>query len=170
MLPVAIHTPVEHRRPEPLRRLYAHLRLAVQHRHGTRAPGRDILKHGVKTRKGVRAATHRDLRKSVGTFRRWLRSTRATTVGAPVAMASSAQPVTSTAGLPACAAESGTNYSTGAANTNPSSGATGRWQEMPMHRQPGGLCYGLSLTPAGQDACAVRIFKAQGAGAWVGCS
>lgn len=71
--------------------------------------------------------------------------------------------------LPACADESAGDYSTGPENTNPSTGATGRWQEVPMHRQKGGLCYGLDLSPRGQDACAVRIFRAQGSGAWTGC-
>lgn len=71
--------------------------------------------------------------------------------------------------LPACADESHGNYSTGPENTNPKSGATGRWQEVPMHRQRGGLCYGLGLDPRGQDACAVRIFRAQGSGAWTAC-
>jgi hypothetical protein len=69
-------------------------------------------------------------------------------------------------GVPACASESGTNYSTGAANTNPSSGATGRYQIIPSTAS----AYGCDLsTPAGQDACAVRIYHGQGAGAWVGC-
>jgi hypothetical protein len=70
--------------------------------------------------------------------------------------------------LPACASESGTNYSTGPDNTN-ASGATGRYQEMPEHRQPGGLCYGIDLSPAGQDKCAVIIYKDQGSGAWTNC-
>jgi hypothetical protein len=70
------------------------------------------------------------------------------------------------AGLPACASESGTNYSTGADNTNSSSGATGRYQILPSTA----AAYGCSLgTPAGQDACAETIYQHQGAGAWVGC-
>jgi muramidase (phage lysozyme) len=68
--------------------------------------------------------------------------------------------------VPACASESGTNYSTGASNTNPSSGATGRYQILPSTA----AAYGCSLTtPAGQDACAQTIYQHQGAGAWVGC-
>jgi muramidase (phage lysozyme) len=70
------------------------------------------------------------------------------------------------AGVPACASESGTNYSTDASNTNPSSGATGRYQILPSTA----AAYGCSLaTPAGQDACAATIYRNQGAGAWVGC-
>ena len=69
-------------------------------------------------------------------------------------------------GVPACASESGTNYSTGSANTNPSSGATGRYQIIPSTA----AAYGCDLsTPGGQDACAGRIYRGQGAGAWVGC-
>ena len=59
-----------------------------------------------------------------------------------------------------------TNYSTGASNTNPSSGATGRYQILPSTAAG----YGCNLsTPAGQDACAQTIYNHQGAGAWVGC-
>lgn len=68
-------------------------------------------------------------------------------------------------GVPACASESGTNYSTGSDNTNPS-GATGRYQILPSTAAG----YGCNLsTPAGQDACASVIYAHQGAGAWVGC-
>jgi Transglycosylase-like domain len=73
---------------------------------------------------------------------------------------------TRTGGLPACASESGSNYSTGSDNTNASSGATGRYQILPSTA----AAYGCSLaTPAGQDACAQVIYEHQGAGAWVGC-
>jgi hypothetical protein len=68
--------------------------------------------------------------------------------------------------VPACASESGTDYSTGADNTNPSSGATGRYQILPSTA----AAYGCDLaTAAGQDACAQTIYDHQGAGAWVGC-
>jgi hypothetical protein len=68
--------------------------------------------------------------------------------------------------LPACASESGTNYSTGSDNTNASSGATGRYQITPSTAAN----YGCDLgTSAGQDACAQTIYEHQGAGAWVGC-
>jgi hypothetical protein len=91
----------------------------------------------------------------------------ATQTSAPAHLANTG----STAGssLPSCASESGTNYSTGPDNTNPT-GATGRYQEMPVHRERGGLCYGIDLSPPGQDRCAALIYKAQGAGAWTGCS
>jgi hypothetical protein len=70
------------------------------------------------------------------------------------------------AGVPACASESGTDYSTGPDNTNASSGATGRYQIIPSTA----AAYGCDLSsPAGQDACAQRIYRGQGASAWVGC-
>jgi hypothetical protein len=68
--------------------------------------------------------------------------------------------------VPACASESGTDYSTGSDNTNASSGATGRYQITPSTAAG----YGCDLaTPAGQDACAQTIYEHQGASAWVGC-
>lgn len=69
-------------------------------------------------------------------------------------------------GLPACASESGTNYSTGPDNTNPS-GATGRYQIMPESHAE--ICGDLGWSPADQDQCAARIYAQQGSGAWVGC-
>ncbi len=68
--------------------------------------------------------------------------------------------------MPACASESGTNYSTGASNTNASSGATARYQITPSTAAG----YGCDLsTPAGQDACATTIYQHQGARRRVGC-
>lgn len=73
---------------------------------------------------------------------------------------------TGASGVPACASESGSNYSTSASNTNSSSGATGRYQIIPSTA----AAYGCNLgSPAGQDACAQTIYQHQGAGAWVGC-
>lgn len=73
---------------------------------------------------------------------------------------------TGAAGLPACASESGTNYSTGPDNTNPSS-ATGRYQI--LQSTHAALCSDLGWSPGDQDKCAGRIYKAQGSGAWVNC-
>jgi hypothetical protein len=137
-------------------------------------PGRDICIYGAS---GGKKASPKLKLKYLYTLRR-MKSPPV--VVAPVAEpAPQAAPVTavpssqqsstgSSSALPACASESGTNYSTGPNNTNPS-GATGRYQEMPVHRQAGGLCYGIDLSPGGQDRCAELIYEAQGAGAWVGC-
>jgi hypothetical protein len=88
----------------------------------------------------------------------------------PVASSTAAQSVqsasTGAAGLPACASESGTNYSTGPDNTNPSS-ATGRYQILQSTHAD--LCSDLGWSPGDQDKCAARIYKAQGSGAWVNC-
>lgn len=69
-------------------------------------------------------------------------------------------------GVPACASESGTNYSTGPDNTNASS-ATGRYQIIASTHAS--ICPDLGWSPGEQDQCAARIYRQQGAGAWVGC-
>jgi hypothetical protein len=126
----------------------------VVHALGRRAPGRNIIKQGVARNK---AATDAQTLASLATLERMI---------APAPAPASASPTASAAGLPACASESGTNYSTGSANTNGSSGATGRYQITPSTAAN----YGCSLaTPAGQDACAQTIYQHQGAGAWTGC-
>jgi hypothetical protein len=124
---------------------------------GPRRPGRNILKDDNANRHRVTdAATVQSLH----VLQRML-----TPSSAP---SSSTSPTGSSAGaaVPACASESGSDYSTGASNTNASSGATGRYQITPSTAAG----YGCSLsTPAGQDACAATIYEHQGAGAWVGC-
>lgn len=141
-----------------------HLRVQVIKTHGKRAPGRDIIRYGL--RNGKKPSNHQKAK-----YIRQLRSilnpppSRAVVLIPPTRLPAG---VASVGLLPSCADESAGNYSTGPANTNPS-GATGRWQEMPMHRQPGGLCYGLDLSPSGQDRCASIIYAHQGAGAWTAC-
>jgi len=49
-----------------------HLRTRVVHRFGRRAPGRDIVKWGVKTHRGYRTATKVELTRYVSTLRRML--------------------------------------------------------------------------------------------------
>lgn len=151
---------------------------AVDRQVGRGSGGRNIARDGVRTRAGrERPATLRELLHFRAVLSRMLAppasAVRATVASSPTAAPALNAPASTssstTAGLPACASESGSNYSTGPANTNPSSGATGRYQELPMHRQRGGLCEGLDLSPGGQDKCAARIYAAQGAGAWVGC-
>jgi hypothetical protein len=128
---------------------------------GRRAPGRNIVKDGV-TR--GRPASDAQVVSSLHVLQRML----AAALRPAAATATSAAAVSSAgaAGVPACASESGSNYSTGASNTNASSGATGRYQITPGTAS----AYGCDLsTPAGQDACAQTIYAHQGAGAWVGC-
>jgi hypothetical protein len=134
-------------------------RQVVRHM-GHRAPGRNIVKYGMGAH---RRPSDRQTLSSLGVLRRMLSPAPSPSAGST---ASSAASGTGDGGLPACASESGSNYSTGAANTNSSSGATGRYQILPSTA----AAYGCSLgTPAGQDACAETIYQRQGASAWVGC-
>ena len=142
-------------------RAYERVYREVAHKRGRRVPGRNIVKDGVAR---GRPATDAETVASMTVLERML---------APAAGATATPGATTTAvssagasGVPACASESGTNYSTGASNTNASSGATGRYQILPSTA----AAYGCSLgTAAGQDACAQTIYEHQGAGAWVGC-
>lgn len=131
---------------------------------GPRVPGRNILKDG---RKDHRAVTDAQTVASLQVLERMLIPAAAPTT----AVGTTASPAPTgggagASGVPACASESGSNYSTSAANTNASSGATGRYQILPSTA----AAYGCSLaTAAGQDACAQTIYEHQGASAWVGC-
>ncbi len=136
----------------------------VAHKLGRRAPGRNIIRDGVAQN---RPATDAETVSSLALLERMLSSTQS---AAPTTSATTPSVRSGTAagaaGVPGCASESGTNYSTGPSNTNASSGATGRYQILPSTA----AAYGCSLaTPAGQDACAQTIYSHQGAGAWVGC-
>lgn len=157
-----------------LRSKYRTVYSKVQHAHGKQAPGRNIVRDGVRTRRGVRPARAADLTASIGTLVNMLAPVPV--VGAPANPQVQAQASTvshgggGAGGLPACADESHGNYSTGPSNTNPSSGATGRWQTLGSHYAPGGICQGFDVnSPSGQDGCAMKIWREQGAGAWVGC-
>ena len=155
-------------------RTYERAYREVAHKFGRRVPGRNIIKDGV--RRG-RAATDAETIASLAVLDRMLApppGLAPAAAPAPVAAPTQASAVTPTVpattggagGVPTCASESGTNYSTAASNTNASSGATGRYQITPSTAAN----YGCSLaTAAGQDACAQTIYEHQGAGAWVGC-
>lgn len=138
-------------------RAYEHAYHRVAHQLGTRVPGRNIVRLGMPN--GHRPSDAQTV-SSLGVLERMLGSGASASVSSAVGSAAGA------AGVPSCASESGTNYSTGADNTNASSGATGRYQILPSTA----AAYGCNLsTPAGQDACAQLIYEHQGAGAWVGC-
>jgi hypothetical protein len=146
-------------------RAYQRVYRQVVRQLGGRAPGRNIINDGVAAH---RPATDAETVSSLGVLERML---------APAPSAAAAQGPGSptptsgagsggSGGVPACASESGSNYSTGSANTNGSSGATGRYQITPSTA----ASYGCNLaTAAGQDACAQAIYQRQGASAWVGC-
>jgi hypothetical protein len=141
-------------------RTYEHAYKQVARKFGPRTPGRNILRDG--TAKG-RAATDAETMSSLAVLDRML--------APPPTVTSSTSTVSyagssGASGVPVCASESGTNYSTDASNTNASSGATGRYQIVPSTA----AAYGCDLsTPSGQDACAATIYEHQGASAWVGC-
>jgi hypothetical protein len=125
----------------------------VAHQLGRRVPGRNILTDGAT---GSGRPSDAQAVRSLNVLQRML---------AP-AGSSSAGSSAGAAGVPACASESGTDYSTGGSNTNASSGATGRYQITPGTA----AAYGCDLsTAAGQDTCAAEIYQRQGAAAWVGC-
>ena len=131
----------------------------VAHELGARVPGRNIVRDGLPN--GHRPSDAKTI-SSLDVLERML----APAAPASTVTTTSAVDTAGASGVPACASESGTNYSTGASNTNPSSGATGRYQILPSTA----AAYGCNLsTPAGQDACAQVIYEHQGASAWVGC-
>lgn len=167
----AVASTVSHQRAVQYGRAYVHARRVF----GPKAVGcRLIGRHRTCHQKVI----GRELMASIGVLHRMFAPAPRPAPVAVLAVASSATaysppapaPVqvssTGAGGVPGCASESGTNYSTGPANTNASSGATGRYQIIPSTAAG----YGCNLsTPAGQDACAQTIYAHQGAGAWVGC-
>jgi hypothetical protein len=156
-LPAAAHA-------KPPTAAHAHAYERVYHKvvrlFGRRAPGRNIVTQGIASHK---PATDAQTLASLAVLTRMVAPAPAPAAARAPAAAS---PSVSSGTLPACASESGTNYSTAAGNTNASSGATGRYQITPSTA----ASYGCSLaTPAGQDACAQTIYQHQGTGAWTGC-
>lgn len=142
---------------------YERVYAKVVHKLGRRAPGRNIVRDGVA--KG-RAATDAEVVSSLHVLQRMLAAAMQPATTSSTATSSLPVGSAGASGVPACASESGTNYSTGPSNTNASSGATGRYQITPGTA----AAYGCDLsTASGQDACAATIYEHQGAGAWVGC-
>jgi hypothetical protein len=171
---MAVGAPIIHAEPKKAKALeskYQSLRAQVVKKHGTRAPGRNIVRDGVRTKHGTRAARKADVAKSIQVFRNILSPPAPHPAPATSGLQSGVSPSSSTSssgagGLPGCASESGTNYSTGPDNTNPS-GATGRYQIIPSTHAA--HCSDLGWSPGEQDECAARIYRAQGSGAWVNC-
>jgi len=146
-------------------RNYEHAYKQVARKFGARTPGRNILRDG--TAKG-RAATDAEMKSSLAVLHRMLAPPPTVTSSTSTASYSGSysSSYAGASGVPACASESGTDYSTGPENTNASSGATGRYQIVPSTA----AAYGCDLSTAGgQDACATTIYEHQGASAWVGC-
>ncbi len=143
-------------------RAYEHAYHRVAHQLGRRVPGRNIVRDGFAAHQ---AATDAETVASLSVLQRMLPAAATTSSPTPAgrwpARRRPAPP-----GSRRARRSPGTNYSTGAGNTNASSGATGRYQILPSTA----AAYGCSLgSAAGQDACAQTIYQHQGAGAWVGC-
>jgi len=128
-----------------------------------RTPGRNILKFGLTDRKPSRC---KDLARSNRTLRRWLAPPPAPIVSGDVAPTSSTTAPAATGGRYAIPSyivecESGGSY------TARNGVHYGAYQiNVPLHYGEGGVCAGLDTSPAGQDACASRIWNSSGAGAW----
>lgn len=149
-----------------LKDTYSGLYHAVAKQHGKRAPGRNIRKYGVRTHRGTRDASSRELARSIRTFRRWL--------SPPVPGASSID-----GGAVNPAYDAGGNWaipryivmceSHGDYRARNPSGAGGAYQIMPGTWVAFGGTPGINpadASPAEQDRVAARIYAAQGAGPW----
>jgi hypothetical protein len=160
-----------HKRVKPKHRAdYRRHRNQVTARFGGRAPGRDILRWGL--RPGV-PALDRDVVVSDRVLVRMLEASRrpvpSAGIGSPgVAVAAPPRSVGGGGGVPGelqriARCERHGNYNA----VNPSSGAYGKYQIMPKTA----ASYGCSLaTPRGQDACAARIYaNGAGRGNWSSC-
>lgn len=144
---------------------YHDLRAEVVQKHGERAPGRNIVQEGVRTKHGPRPARNAEIAESIDTFRRWL----APPPASPPAIASSNTTQAPTVGLQSGAPSGGScgaipGYIVGRESggnpnaVNPSSGAFGCYQLMPEHFEGGGACADLGRDQAGQDRCATRLW------------
>lgn len=158
LAPAASAQPVSHSHA----RAYEHAYHQVAHKLGRQVPGRNIVADG--TLHGGRPSDAQTLA-SLVVLRRMLEPAPTSSGSSSVSDVSGGSEA-GAPGVPACASESGDDYSTGPDNTNSSSGATGRYQILPSTA----AAYGCDLTTAtGQDACAETIYAHQGASAWVGC-
>jgi hypothetical protein len=166
LIPAAALAPVASAQPVSRghARAYEHAYHEVAHKLGRQVPGRNIVEDG--TLHGSRPSDSQTLA-SLAVLRRMLAPPASTSSSSSTGASDvSGGSAAGAPGVPSCASESGTNYSTGPDNTNPSSGATGRYQILPSTA----AAYGCDLTTAaGQDACAQTIYEHQGASAWVGC-
>ena len=153
--------------PRKLERSYSKHYRQVARRHGKRAPGRNIRKHGVLFRRVVFRATCGELRRSDHQLERLL-------TAPPIMYSQNVPPAQPPAGvqsdfnvaaLPSCTwvPESGGSYTA----YNPNSGAWGKYQVVPSTWAA--HCSDLDRGPGGQEECAARVWAAQGSGAWVNC-
>jgi hypothetical protein len=143
---------------------YEHAYGDVASAFGRRAPGRNIIRHGLAHGRLTDAAVVR----SIGVLRRMFTppAAPAVTSAAPAAPAT-ASPVSGSP-LPSCtwAPESGGDPSA----VNPQSGAGGYYQVLPSTWAAyGGTGAPQDAPMSEQTAVAQRIYAVQGPGAWVNC-
>jgi len=149
------------------------LRHKVVMKFGQKAAGRDIVKYGVvfvtsAHTEAVRRPKLRELRKyknQLNLIARPAPQFTRRTVGPPSQPPAGVQTPSVKATLPTCTwmPESGGDYNA----YNSSSGARGKYQVIPSTHAA--HCSDLGWSPGEQEECAARVFKAQGAGAWVNC-
>lgn len=145
---------------------YSSLYHAVKHEHGKRAPGRNIRRYGVRWHGHVRAATARDIARSIRTLRA-LRSPLLGPAPPPVppsgAMTARAPAGGTLAAIRAC--ESGGNYSTDTGN-----GFHGAYQfTQQTWESVGGSGNPAAASPAEQDKRAAMLYAREGAAPWPVC-
>jgi transglycosylase-like protein len=159
--------------PRVLERSYSKHYAKVRHRHGTRAPGRNIREHGVLFRGVAFDATCGEIRRSRRQLGRLLTVPRyPTLVREPAAPAQPPAGVQSTterapyaplAGIRAC--ESGGSYS-----TNTGNGYYGAYQfDLQTWQSVGGSGLPSDASPAEQDYRAARLYAERGASPWPVC-
>lgn len=155
---------------------YRDLRHEVVQKHGKRAPGRNIIRYGVRTKHGVRHARNADIADSIRTFRSMLAppapiaTTRAVTPSpglqsqAPAPAAPTAAPAAAPSSNSVAQCESGGNYS-----TNTGNGYYGAYQfdDQTWHAA-GGSGHASDAPPAEQDA-RFHSWYAGHPGAWPVC-
>lgn len=148
---------------------YTDLYYAVKHVHGSRAPGRNIRRYGVRTSHGTHPATTAELRESIGTLHSMLApSTRYLAPGAPPIPPSQAATLRAPTGgtLDAIArCESGGNPSTDTGN-----GFYGKYQfTLSTWQSVGGSGNPAQASEAEQDQRAARLYAQAGPRPWPVC-
>lgn len=133
---------------------------------GRRAPGRNIRRHGVRTRRDTRSATAREVARSIRQLRRLRTALLAPRPPrqAPAGVLTPRAPAGGTlAAIRAC--ESGGNYA-----TNTGNGYYGAYQfDLATWRSVGGSGLPSSASPAEQDRRAAILYQRRGAAPWPLC-
>lgn len=157
---------------KPLEAHYSAEYHAVRHHFGTRAPGRNIRRWGVRQHTGVVRDTRcSELRRSLGQLRRLRRPPGAyltRTAVAPGQRPAGTLTASVVASLPDCTwrPESGGDYHA----YNASSGAGGKYQMIPSTwRANGGTGSPQNAPPAEQERVAARLYAREGGSPWVNC-